>query len=213
MEINDEERTMTPQIMETCSRLKQVRKMLKMSQKDFAASVGMSQGHLCVIERGEHEPTNTLLKAICYEHKVNEKWLLTGKGEPLTPAVPEIGIPVFDQLPESFPEVSRADDVLGYLSLPGLPKDGFALYQRGDYMAPTIRARDLLICERSDSIKNEDLVLVKNRWGTWIVRRFRKAKGKAMLTPDNSAYKAFEYDKREQHIFAKVSVVLRNVDF
>jgi SOS-response transcriptional repressor LexA len=104
-------------------------------------------------------------------------------------------------------------ETLGYLLLPNMPGEGFALFQRGDYMAPTIQAHDLVIFESAGSINNEDLVLVKNKWGTWLIRRFRKANGKIMLTTDNPAYRAFEYDPDEQKIAAKVSTVMRNVNF
>jgi len=199
--------------MEIGSRIKQIRKQLKMSQKEFASSVGMSQGHLCVTERGEFPLSITLIKAICHEYKLNEDWIRTGNGEPFTSITQEKGIPVFSQLPESYPEISRPDELRGYLSIPGLHEDGFAFYQRGDYMVPTILARDLVICEPANSLANDDLVLLKNKWGTWIVRRFRKMAGKTMLTPDNFAYTSFEYDEREQFILAKVCQVLRNVNF
>jgi repressor LexA len=213
MENDYHDKAMATQIMEAGGRMKYIRKLLKISQRDFAASVGMSQGHLCVIEKQERPPTDTLLKAICYQYKMNEEWLLTGKGEPFTSFASNRGIPVFSQIPENYPEIIRVGDVVGYLSLAGLPKDGFAIYQRGDYMSPTVQALDLVICEPSCSeIVSDDLVLVKNKWKTCIIRRLRKVDGKMIFTADNPAYNAFELKELEQNVVAKVVKVLRNVN-
>jgi repressor LexA len=213
MKMDDDKNRMAPDTVEMCRRIKYVRKQLKISQKDFAASVGVSQGHLCVIEKQERAPLLTLLKAICYEHKVSLEWLLNGEGEIFSSCAPGESIPVFEQLPESYPEGLRGKEATGYLSLPGLPQDSFAIYQRGDYMAPTIHARDLVICEPADTIANDDLVLIKNKWDIWMIRRFRKTAEKCTLTADNPNYRPFEYDDRAQRLIAKVISILRYVNF
>lgn len=204
---------MSPEFAEFCERLRSLRKLVKLSQKDFAYAIGISQGHLSVIEKGVHAPSETLIMAICHRFKTSEEWLMSGNGEPFAPAGPAQGIPVFSQLPESYPDIAGAGEILGYISLPDLPKNSFALYQRGDYMAPTIQANDLMVFEPVGSIKNEDIVLVKNKWGTWIVRRFRNAKHKPTFTADNTAYKAFTYDIGKQNLMAKIKVVLRSVNY
>lgn len=196
-----------------CERIKTLRKMLKMSQKEFAACIGISQGHLCVIEKGCHPPSDTLIMAICHRFKANEGWILTGGGEPLGAAMPACGIPVFGQLPDNYPDRPISGEIIGYVSLPGLPVNAFAFYQRGDYMAPTIQANDLMVFVPVDSIDNEDIVLVKNKWDTWIVRRYRSAKNRSMFTADNTAYKDFEYDIGKQKLLARVCAVLRHVNF
>ena len=213
MDNNENIMAMTPETTEICRRIRQIRKMKKLSQKDFAASVGMSQGHLCVIERQERPPSVTLLKAICHEYRINPDWLRSGDGEQFTSTVANGGIPVFDHLRENYPEDTKEQDIIGRMALPGLPKGGFALYQRGDYMTPTIHARDLVVCDPAGAIVNDDLVLVKNRWGTWIVRRFRKVDDRIVLTPDNPAYQSFEYGEDEKQLLVKISQVLRNVNF
>lgn len=199
--------------MEVCERLKLLRKMIKMSQKDFAATIGISQGHLCVIEKHDHAPSDTLLLAICYRHKVNEEWLKTGAGEPFPLTVPNHGIPIYKQLPEICTEIKGSGDVIGYLSLPGLSKEAFAIYQRGDFMAPTVRAQDLVICEPTDNIiAHDDLILFKNKWKTCIIRRYREIDGKKILSADNLAYNSFELEDFEQSVVAKIVMVLRSVN-
>ncbi len=198
---------------ETCERLRSLRKLMNMPQKDFAAAIGISQGHLSVIEKRNHAPSETLILAICHRFKANEEWLLTGNGQPFAPVIQAQGIPIYNQLPESYPEVVGSADILGYLTLPDLPENCFALLQRGDYMAPTIQANDLMVFEPVEAIESEDIVLLKNKWGTWIVRRFRKAKNKSTFTADNTAYKAFTYDIGKQNLLARIRMVLRSVNY
>jgi DNA-binding XRE family transcriptional regulator len=184
-----------------------------MSQKDFATTIGISQGHLCVIEKGNHFPSDTLVMAICHRFKANEDWLLNGKGEPIAVSMPESGVPVYNQLPDSYPERAMSGEIIGHVSLPDLPQNAFAFYQRGDYMAPTIQANDLMVFEPIESVENEDIVLVKNKWDTWIVRRYRSARNRSMFTADNTAYRAFEYDINKQKLLARICAVLRHVNF
>jgi transcriptional regulator with XRE-family HTH domain len=187
--------------------------MLEMSQKEFAENIGISQGHLSVVEKGNQHPSGTLLLATCHRFKVQEEWLMSGKGEPFAESLPESGIPVYSQLPDSYPDRPMSGEIIGHLSLPGFPQNAFAFYQRGDYMAPTIQANDLMVFEPVESIDNEDLVLLKNKWDTWIVRRYRSAKNRAMFTADNPAYRDFEYDIGSQKLLARVCAVLRHVNF
>lgn len=194
-------------------RIHALRKMLKLSQKEFAETIGISQGHLSVIENGNNHPSDTLLLAICHRFKVLEEWLLGGKGNPFAEALPESGIPVYNQLPDSYPDRPMSAEIIGHLSLPSLPRNAFAFYQRGDYMAPTVQANDLMVFEPVEAIFNEDLVLIKNKWDTWIVRRYRTTKNRAMFTADNPAYREFEYDLGKQKLLAKVCAVLRYVNF
>lgn len=199
--------------LDTCKRIKSLRKLLKMSQKDFASSIGISQGHLCVIEKGSHLPSDTLIMAICHRFKANEAWILTGSGEPLGSSMPQCGIPVYSQLPDTYPDRPMSGEIIGYVSLPGLPENAFAFYQRGDYMAPTIQANDLMVFVPVESIDNEDIVLVKNKWDTWIVRRYRSTRNRSMFTADNTAYKEFEYDIGKQKLLARICAVFRHVNF
>lgn len=210
--ISKNNKTLPIKTLQLCERIKSFRKMIKMSQKDFAATAGISQGHLCIIEKGEQAPSDTLLLAICYRHKVSEKWLMTGIGDPFAPSTPDQGIPIYGQFPGFCTDMSGHGEVIGYLLLPNISLGAFAFYQRGDFMAPTIQAQDLVICDPScNNIVNDDLLLVKNKWKCCIIRRCRKTDSKAMLTADNPAYNPFELDD-ENLVVAKVIKVMRNVN-
>lgn len=62
------------------SRLKQVRKELHYSQKDFADKLLLTQGTLAQIEKGARSVTDRTIKLLCSEFNVNEEWLRTGNG-------------------------------------------------------------------------------------------------------------------------------------
>ena len=62
-------------------RLKQIRKYLKLSQKNFAKEIGMSQSGSGQIEIGDRPISDRLIKSICMAFNVNENWLRTGEGE------------------------------------------------------------------------------------------------------------------------------------
>ena len=50
-----------------------------MTQAEFAQRVGVTQGHLSRLERGEKEPGAGVLFAISHEFGKSVDWLLTGK--------------------------------------------------------------------------------------------------------------------------------------
>ncbi len=51
------------------------------TQADFARRIGVTQGHLSVLERGEAEAGPAVLLAISREFDKSIEWLLTGEGE------------------------------------------------------------------------------------------------------------------------------------
>jgi transcriptional regulator with XRE-family HTH domain len=51
----------------------------EMTQADFAARIGVSQGYLSALESGEKEPGAAVLLAIRKEFGMSIDWLLTGE--------------------------------------------------------------------------------------------------------------------------------------
>jgi transcriptional regulator with XRE-family HTH domain len=51
-----------------------------MTRAEFARRIGITQGHLSVIERGETKPGAAVLLAISREFGKSVDWLLTGEG-------------------------------------------------------------------------------------------------------------------------------------
>lgn len=77
-------------------RIKLVRTSLNMTQTDFGIKIAVAQNYLSNIEKGYREVTEKIIKIICSEFNVYEKWLRTGEGEMFKPA-PKYGIDMLAQ--------------------------------------------------------------------------------------------------------------------
>lgn len=63
------------------SRLKQLRKKLKINQTNFAKQLGLTQTAYSMIENGINPLADRHIKVICSVYNVSEDWLRTGSGE------------------------------------------------------------------------------------------------------------------------------------
>ena len=57
------------------------KKVLKLTQKDFAEKIGLKRSSLSVIEAGYVNLTERNIEFICSMFNVNKKWLESGEGE------------------------------------------------------------------------------------------------------------------------------------
>lgn len=62
-------------------RIKKLRKALDLTQREFAARIGVKQNTIATYEICRNEPIDAVVSLICREFDVNEEWLRTGKGE------------------------------------------------------------------------------------------------------------------------------------
>lgn len=67
--------------MEIHERIRELRKMEKLSQTKFGEKLGVSKDVITNIEYGRVEPKQLLINYLCKTFNVNKKWLLTGEGE------------------------------------------------------------------------------------------------------------------------------------
>lgn len=200
-------------------RIKQLRLARGLTQKEFADSLGIVQGYLSGIERGKKIPSYTLLMALCFVYNVSKEWLFGGKDADFAEAVepnehfssPSTGeIALLNGIEEGFPDKVREKTVTGFIRLPDIPEGCFAILADGDYMAPTIRDGDLVIFKPGDNIDNRSIVLMTNRWGEVILRRYRKAGGEEYFSPENTAYAPFKANA-DTRIFGVVVDIWRKV--
>ncbi|MCI9273610.1 MAG: helix-turn-helix transcriptional regulator [Clostridiales bacterium] len=63
------------------NRLKQLRKILKVNQTDFAKQLGLTQTAYSMIENGINPLSDRYIKVICSSYHVSESWLRTGEGD------------------------------------------------------------------------------------------------------------------------------------
>lgn len=95
-------------------RIKEIRKALGISQKEFGAKLGVTDAAICGIESGRRGLTEQMQKSVCREFNVNYDWLKDGTGE-MFDAVPET---LVDELAQEF-HLDNLDKriILGYLRL------------------------------------------------------------------------------------------------
>lgn len=63
-------------------RMRELREMLGLSQKDFAAALGVSRGVIANIEQNLTKPKPPIVSLVCQTYNVSEKWLRDGEGDP-----------------------------------------------------------------------------------------------------------------------------------
>lgn len=69
------------EVIYTNERLKKLRKMLDLTQQEFADKIGIKRNTMAQYEIGRNEPIDAVIISICREFNVNEKWLRTGEGD------------------------------------------------------------------------------------------------------------------------------------
>jgi len=65
-------------------RIKELRKVLNMTQVSFSQVISLSSGYLAGIETNKRKVNDRLIKLICSSFKVNEQWIRNGKGTMFT---------------------------------------------------------------------------------------------------------------------------------
>ena len=61
-------------------RLRKVRKVLDLTQQEFADKIGSKRNTVATYEMGRTDPSAAVISLICREFNVSEAWLRTGKG-------------------------------------------------------------------------------------------------------------------------------------
>ncbi|MBQ8569212.1 MAG: helix-turn-helix transcriptional regulator [Oscillospiraceae bacterium] len=64
-----------------CGRLKKIRKTIKLTQAQFAASLGLGQSTYAMMEVGKRDILDRHVKTICALYNISEEWFKTGEGE------------------------------------------------------------------------------------------------------------------------------------
>lgn len=200
-------------------RIKEIRLNKGLTQKDFADSLGIAQGFLSGIEREKKTPSDTLLIALCNLYEISPSWLASGEGEmyrsprragQAPSSEGGAGIPVLERIGEEFPRRIGEDEIRDRVALPGVDEGSYAIVAYGDFMAPTIRDGDLVIFRPGEEPENGSVVLVTNRWGEAILRRYRVRNGDVIYSPDNATYSPFT-PAPETRIIGTVAEVWRKV--
>lgn len=63
------------------SRIRELRKTLKLNQREFAEKIGLKQNAISYMEKSGGTVTEQNIKTICSQFNVNENWLRAGNGK------------------------------------------------------------------------------------------------------------------------------------
>lgn len=96
-------------------RIKQLREVLGLSQKNFGNKLGVGDTAISKLEKGERKLTDQMAKAICREFNVNYAWLIEGIGDMFSD-LPET---LLDEVAEEY-ELDELDKLIvqRYMQLP-----------------------------------------------------------------------------------------------
>jgi transcriptional regulator with XRE-family HTH domain len=72
------------------SRIKAVRKTLKISQREFCKGIYLSHSFYAKIETGTRQPNERVYELISNKYNVNKEWLITGKGGMFSASPPDV---------------------------------------------------------------------------------------------------------------------------
>lgn len=88
-------------------RLKEIRAKSGLSMKKFGEIIGVSDSTIALIEKGTRGITDRVVRDVCREFNINEKWLRTGNGEMTTPPtrqdeIADLATKLYGADPDSF---------------------------------------------------------------------------------------------------------------
>ena len=72
------------------ARLKEIRKHLKLSIREFAKEIYVSHSLYGQVEYGSREPSDRIVQLISSRFNVSKKWIMAGEGEMFAEAPPDI---------------------------------------------------------------------------------------------------------------------------
>jgi transcriptional regulator with XRE-family HTH domain len=194
------------------ARIVELRELMKLSQKDFARKIGISQGALSQIESDRTQASFETIQKMNEVFNVNCNWLINGLGEVLLGAhkTGSQGKGIGSSYPKSFIPLIKEEAHAGYINgfanktylsqldvyqIPGFEKGDYRLFEIvGDSMVPTLHPGEIVVCEMVPdhaAIENSTLCVLISQEGIVAKRIFQYArqKGFFILKSDNTNYK------------------------
>ena len=153
------------------SRVKLIRKELKLTQEQLAQRLGIGKAALSMIETGKSGLSTRNKNILVQDLNVNPDWLETGQGnmfnaEPnFTPfklrsdnTLPMQSVPLYSiegtaGLVPLFAD-QAANKPINYIHIPNLPKCDGAIYIVGDSMYPLLKSGDIVLYKQLQDINN-----------------------------------------------------------
>jgi transcriptional regulator with XRE-family HTH domain len=153
------------------SRVKLIRKELKLTQEQLAQRLGIGKAALSMIETGKCGLSTRNKNILVQDLNVNPDWLETGKGNMFNaePDFTAFRLRSDNSLPmQSVPLYSiegtaglvplfndqEANKPINYIHIPNLPKCDGAIYIVGDSMYPLLKSGDIVLYKQLQDVNN-----------------------------------------------------------
>ena len=142
-------------------RIKQIRKILELTQEELSSVMGISKSALCLIETGRSALSKRNRNVLLTQMHVNPCWLDQGRGEmfcsqisfdketkSISATLPPSSIPLFSVeksggIKSFFMDKERIS--ISHVTLPDMPKCDGAIYAPDDSMHPLIQNKDIIL--------------------------------------------------------------------
>ena len=153
------------------SRVKLIRKELKMTQEQLAQRLGIGKAALSMIETGKCGLSTRNKNILVQDLNVNPAWIETGEGNMFNadPALDSFKLKSDNTLPMQsvplysiegtaglVPLFSNKSELqpLNYIHIPNLPKCDGAIYVSGDSMYPLLKSGDIVLYKQLHNIED-----------------------------------------------------------
>ncbi len=151
------------------SRLRLLRKELKMTQDVLAQRLGVGKAALSMIETGRSSLSSRNRNILVQEFNVNPEWIDSGMGDMFNtqPGINKFTLRTDNTLPlQSVPLYSiegtaglvplfsseTQSEPLNYIHIPNLPKCDGAIYVVGDSMYPLLKSGDIVLYKQLSDV-------------------------------------------------------------
>jgi len=187
------------------SRLVEIRQSQpgRLSQADFAKTVGVGRTTQLRYESGEREPDVPYIRAVCEVYQICSEWLLNGTGpkHPGSAAVVEgelVRVPQYDVVASMGPGALNGEEAIidhwpmsvdHLRSLGVTAADAIIIATRGDSMSPTLEDGDRVLIDRGKRKQTSSGIYVLRLGDELFAKRLQwKTDGSLLVKSDNAAY-------------------------
>lgn len=171
------------------NRLKEIRKYLNFTQKEFAKKLGVKQNTVSYWENGKRQIDIEMAKKISGFAGCSVEYLIGGKAETTT-------IPMIEEIANGVP-VDAIFDMTGIESINAQGKNCFAMRVKEDGMAPLIKENDVIIVKPTEKVSKGDIVLIRTEDGKFVLKEYLKFKSGITLLSHNMKYPPMFYANEE----------------
>lgn len=192
------------------NQLKNLRLQNKMTQRELAERLGVSQQMVTKYEAGKASPGPYAITRLANIFGVSTDLLL---GSSTNTKSKGLKIPVLGYVRAGIP-VEAITDILDYEEIPQeMAERGeyFALMIKGDSMAPTLIENDVIIVRKQPDVNNGEIAVVLVNGDDATVKKVHKQENGISLVPINPTYSPIFFTN-EDVINKPVSVIGKMVE-